>query len=108
MTGEPVNKDIEQLKTEMMGLKIRLKRIEDFLSAFPVPEEYLSKEELVDDELLEEAIRMVKRDRRVSASLFQRRFSIGYARAARLVDILEEKGIIGPAEGAKPREILID
>lgn len=108
MTDEPVNKDIEQLKTEMMGLKIRLKRIEDFLSAFPVPEEYLSKEELIDDELLELAIKTVKEDRRASASLLQRKFSIGYARAARLLDQLEEKGIIGPAEGAKPREILID
>ena len=108
MADELVNKEIEQLKTEMTGLKIRLKRIEDFLNDFPSAGDYLSREELIDDELLEEAIKMVKADRRASASLLQRKFSIGYARAARLVDILEAKGIIGPAEGAKPREILID
>jgi hypothetical protein len=44
---------------------------------------------------------------KASASLLQRRLSVGYARAARLLDILEEQGVIGPADGAKPREILI-
>ena len=44
---------------------------------------------------------------KASASFLQRRLRIGYARAARLLDLLEERGIIGPGEGAKPREILI-
>jgi S-DNA-T family DNA segregation ATPase FtsK/SpoIIIE len=44
---------------------------------------------------------------KASASLLQRRLSIGYARAARILDILEEQGVIGPAEGAKPRDILM-
>ena len=44
---------------------------------------------------------------KASASLLQRRLRVGYARAARILDLLEEMGIIGPAEGAKPREILI-
>ncbi|MEK9148135.1 MAG: DNA translocase FtsK, partial [Patescibacteria group bacterium] len=43
---------------------------------------------------------------KASASYLQRRLKIGYARAARLLDLLEERGIIGPGEGAKPREIL--
>ena len=43
--------------------------------------------------------------KKASASLLQRRLRIGYARAARLIDILEDKGIVGPAEGARPREI---
>ncbi|MDE6292868.1 MAG: hypothetical protein K2L98_04220, partial [Bacilli bacterium] len=43
----------------------------------------------------------------VSASLLQRRFRLGYNRAARIVDLLEERGIIGPANGSKPREVLV-
>ena len=45
---------------------------------------------------------------KASASLLQRRLRIGYARAARLLDLLEDKGVIGPADGAKPRKILIE
>ena len=44
---------------------------------------------------------------KVSASLLQRRFRLGYNRAARIVDLLEERGIIGPANGSKPREVLV-
>ncbi len=60
-----------------------------------------------DDELLEEARDTVVRAGKASASYLQRRLKIGYARAARLLDLLEEKGIIGPGEGAKPRQILV-
>ncbi|MDP3043134.1 MAG: DNA translocase FtsK 4TM domain-containing protein [bacterium] len=60
-----------------------------------------------DDELLEEAKEMVINMDRASASLLQRRLRIGYARAARLLDLLEEAGVVGPGQGAKPREILI-
>ncbi|MEK7193886.1 MAG: DNA translocase FtsK 4TM domain-containing protein [Patescibacteria group bacterium] len=60
-----------------------------------------------DDELLEEAIRVVTEAKKASASLLQRRLKLGYARAARLLDIMEAKGIIGPGEGAKPREVYI-
>jgi len=62
----------------------------------------------VDDELYEEAVRVVSEARKASASLLQRRLKVGYARAARLLDIMEEKGIIGPGEGAKPREVYLD
>lgn len=58
-----------------------------------------------DDVLYEEAKRVVIEARKASASLLQRRLSIGYARAARLLDILEERGVVGPAEGAKPRKV---
>lgn len=57
------------------------------------------------DELLDEATAIVRQAGKASASLLQRRLRIGYARAARLLDILEERGIVGPAEGAKPREV---
>ncbi len=61
-----------------------------------------------DDELYDEAVRVVKEAKKASASLLQRRLRIGYARAARLIDIMEERGIVGYAEGAKPRPIFIN
>jgi len=60
-----------------------------------------------EDDLLEEAKELIINSGKASASFLQRRLSIGYARAARLLDILEDNGIIGPADGAKPREILV-
>lgn len=61
-----------------------------------------------DDELFEEAVRIVTEAKKASASLLQRRLRIGYARAARLIDIMEERGIVGFGEGAKPRPVFID
>ncbi len=58
-----------------------------------------------DDSLYEEAKRIVIQSRKGSASFLQRRLKIGYARAARLLDMLEERGVIGPADGAKPRDV---
>ncbi|MDO8265048.1 MAG: DNA translocase FtsK, partial [Candidatus Parcubacteria bacterium] len=58
-----------------------------------------------EDPLYEEAKNVVIESKKASASLLQRRLRVGYARAARLIDILENKGIVGPGEGAKPREI---
>lgn len=59
------------------------------------------------DPLFQEAVREVCQYDRASASLLQRRLSIGYARAARIVDQLEAVGVVGPAEGSKPRDVLI-
>lgn len=57
------------------------------------------------DELYEMAKKEIMQSRKASASFLQRRLRVGYARAARLLDILEDKGVVGPADGAKPREI---
>jgi S-DNA-T family DNA segregation ATPase FtsK/SpoIIIE len=59
------------------------------------------------DELFEEAVRTICRYDRASASLLQRRLRVGYARAARILDQLERAGIVSPAEGSKPREVLV-
>ena len=59
------------------------------------------------DDMYEDAKVVVAQAGKASASLLQRRLRVGYARAARLLDILEERGIIGPGEGAKPREVYI-
>jgi len=61
--------------------------------------------QIFEDPLYEEAKRIVIRHQRASASLLQRRLQIGYARAARLLDMLEQKGIVGPPRGAKPRKV---
>ncbi len=59
------------------------------------------------DQLFEESIRIICQHDKASASLLQRRLSIGYARAARILDQLEEVGIVGHAEGSKPRDVLV-
>ena len=60
-----------------------------------------------DDELLWEAVRIIIDYGSASASILQRRLKIGYTRAARLIDLMEGKGMIGPYEGSKPREVYI-
>jgi S-DNA-T family DNA segregation ATPase FtsK/SpoIIIE len=61
-----------------------------------------------DDALLEEAVRVVTSTGMASASGIQRRLRVGFTRAGRLVDMMERAGIVGPADGARPREILVD
>jgi S-DNA-T family DNA segregation ATPase FtsK/SpoIIIE len=68
------------------------------------PGEFLSVEE--QDELLPEAIKLVKQHQRASASLLQRRLRIGYSKAAQLIDLLEQQGVVGPAEDGRSREVL--
>lgn len=60
-----------------------------------------------EDALYEQALRLIIENRKASASFLQRRLRVGYARAARLLDELEENGVIGPTDGAKPRKIFI-
>jgi S-DNA-T family DNA segregation ATPase FtsK/SpoIIIE len=69
-----------------------------------------SEEEVTaeDEELVEKCLEIIRQEKRASTSLLQRRLRLGYTRAARIVDILEQRGILGPGEGAKPREILVD
>jgi S-DNA-T family DNA segregation ATPase FtsK/SpoIIIE len=66
------------------------------------------EEESYEDELYMPALEVIRADRKASASLLQRRLKIGYARAARLLDLLEESGKIGPVNGAKAREIYVE
>jgi len=60
-----------------------------------------------DDELYDEAARLVVAERQASASFLQRRMRIGFSRAARLVDMMERDGLLGPAQGSKPRDVLV-
>ena len=61
-----------------------------------------------DEELVDKCIEIMQQEKKASTSLFQRRLRLGYTRAARILDILENRGYVGPGEGAKPREILVD
>ena len=60
------------------------------------------------DELFDEAVATVRDAKKASASLLQRRLKVGYARAARLLDLMEARGIVGPGDGAKPREVFVE
>jgi DNA segregation ATPase FtsK/SpoIIIE-like protein len=61
-----------------------------------------------DDELLQKCIDVIRTEKKASVSLLQRRLKLGYGRAARMMDELEDRGVVGPSKGAEPRDILID
>ncbi len=70
-------------------------------------DQFANGDEDMSDELYDEALDVVKSAQKASASLLQRRLKVGYARAARLLDIMEAKGVVGPGDGAKPREVFL-
>ncbi len=92
--SQEVLEDIEK-KAQQTGKKAA--------SADPEP----STEELDGDEMLPQAVEVILETGQASVSMLQRRLKLGYARAARIVDEMEEKGIVGPFQGSKPRSILI-
>lgn len=69
------------------------------------PEDDVTEE---DEELVSRCLEIIRQEKKASTSMLQRRLRLGYTRAARVVDILERRGILGPGEGAKPRQILVD
>ncbi|WP_066193699.1 DNA translocase FtsK [Gracilibacillus timonensis] len=71
-----------------------------------IPEEETEVTQEVDDDLYEEAVQLVLEMQSASVSMLQRRFRVGYTRAARLIDAMEDRGIVGPYEGSKPRTVL--
>ena len=79
--------------------------IHERMESAAAPSEEVTDE---DEELVEKCLEIIRQEKRASTSLLQRRLRLGYTRAARIVDILEQRGILGPGEGAKPREILVD
>jgi len=79
--------------------------IHEKLTSTAIPEEEVSDE---DEELVAKCLEIVRQENRASTSMLQRRLKLGYTRAARVVDILEQRGIVGPKDGAKDREILVD
>jgi S-DNA-T family DNA segregation ATPase FtsK/SpoIIIE len=60
-----------------------------------------------DEALIEQAIDVIMQTQKASATMLQRKLGIGFPRAAKIIDILEDRGLVGPQEGAKPREIMM-
>jgi S-DNA-T family DNA segregation ATPase FtsK/SpoIIIE len=79
--------------------------IHEKLTSTALPEEDVSDE---DEELCTKCLEIIRQENRASTSMLQRRLKLGYTRAARVMDILEQRGIVGPKDGAKDREILVD
>jgi len=79
--------------------------IHEKLTSTAIPEEEVSDD---DEELVTKCLEVVRQENRASTSMLQRRLKLGYTRAARVMDILEQRGIVGPKDGAKDREILVD
>lgn len=75
------------------------------LESDTAPEDEVSDE---DEDLIERCLEIIFQEKKASTSLLQRRLRLGYTRAARMIDILEQRNIIGPGDGARPREILVD
>ncbi|MFH1656025.1 MAG: DNA translocase FtsK [Candidatus Omnitrophota bacterium] len=95
-----------------------IERVVDFIrqQQEPIYDENLMKEQekktihldLEKDEIFDEAVKLILESNHASVSILQRRLRLGYTRAARLIDMMEQEGIVGPFRGSKPREILVD
>lgn len=103
-----VRPDIDQAQESKIEQEILKNALsEDLRRTLEVSETEFEGRSFEEDPLYEEAKRVVVQARKASASLLQRKLRIGYARAARLIDVLEERGVVGPSQGAKPREVFI-
>jgi len=105
LSTKELQKVIEFIKDQSGPVTYQEEIVERAKSGFGINS---GDDEGMDDEMIQAAVEEIRRARKASASLLQRRLKVGYARAARILDVLEEKGMIGPAEGAKPREIYMD
>lgn len=108
----PINKTLSEIINTLLSLydegKIDrgdvVKRLSDYIEhATKTPTLNLDEP----DELYEQAVKIVRSTGKASTALLQRRLKIGYARAWRLIDRMEDKGLVGPADGSNPREILL-
>lgn len=107
ISDEEVESVVEYVKQECMKQEQKPVVYEPIDLSVPEKEETQEQMEEEQDDLLEEAAEWVLDTKRASVSALQRRFRIGYTRAGRLMDTMERMGIVGPAEGAKPRDILM-
>lgn len=96
-----MQQDIEDIKKQILALEKRVEKIETRNAARVYNNSGA-------DDLLEKAKEIVMKHDKASASLLQRRLSIGYARAARLLDQLEEKGIVGSGNGSQLRDVICE
>ncbi len=100
-----VHSIIEFLKSQSEGT---VEYSQDVLHSIERVQSGSNEQEEEVDELLADAIEMVVQAEQASISMLQRRFRVGYNRAARLIDMMEARGIVGPADGSRPRKVLVD
>ena len=86
---------------------IKAQRAADYIKDLLEEQSKPSFKKFEKDEVYEEAVKTVLESRQASVSMLQRRLGLGYTRAARLVDMMEDEGIVGPYQGSKPRDILV-
>jgi S-DNA-T family DNA segregation ATPase FtsK/SpoIIIE len=98
VSGEEIERVVEFLKSQSGPVVMDESALEQVKAL---------EETGADDELYEEAMRLVVLHQQASTSMLQRRLKVGYSRAARLLDLLEERGVVGPSEGAKGREVFV-
>lgn len=102
---------VDRRDVEQVAAFLRAQGEPDYEIVPEIPDEgeggEMPEEEDVGDELFEAAVRYVVSEQEASVSMLQRRFKIGYARAGRLIDLMERRGIVGPHEGSRPRRVLV-
>ena len=100
------DKEIKRI-SEFLSQQAKAEFSEEIVQAKPEQAGLFGGDLGTDDDLYEEAKKVVVESGKASASLLQRRLRVGYARAARLLDMLEDQGVIGPGDGAKAREVYL-
>lgn len=103
VTDEEIHRVVAALAAQ--GKPVFEESISAKLSGTIMPEEEVTDEE---EDLVDKCLEIIRQEKKASTSMLQRRLRLGYTRAARIVDILEQRGILGPKDGAKDREILVD
>jgi len=103
VTDEEIHRVVEALAAQ--GKPAFEPSISAKLSGNIMPEDEVTDEE---EDLVDKCLEIIRQEKKASTSMLQRRLRLGYTRAARIVDILEQRGILGPKDGAKDREILVD
>ncbi|MGD0336443.1 MAG: DNA translocase FtsK [Candidatus Omnitrophota bacterium] len=113
---QPGDSDLTRIQGTLVSDK-EIERVTSFVKSqgAPVFDEEILKEQQKTlmsngekDELYDEAVRVIMESNQASASILQRRLRLGYTRAARIIDTMEQEGLVGPFEGSKPRKIIVD
>jgi DNA segregation ATPase FtsK/SpoIIIE, S-DNA-T family len=98
ISDDEIKRVVDNIREQQ--IEIKTQKSNEIIEKTPTPKEKV-------DEFLEQAVEMVVNEGQASASYIQRKFKVGYSRAARIIDQLEERGIVGGHEGSKPRKVLI-